>query len=311
MKTAVTKALDASIAYVAAKQLARLSVDLSPKQTAEAIHRSLRSLARLQCRSMPSYDAWDALFYSVWYQPSQINLAYTLARKMPKDGNPFLSGGGSIQVVDFGCGSLATQFGLALAASDTRRRQPPSISVISEDSSEPMVRIGRKIWDRFVKEIANKKKYPELNILRKVCAAMKTDDQGSRAATSWLTALHVAYEENAVEVREELDCRVKSGKPDLILVTTHPQNSQAAYSPGHSVSDKYDQHEIVLEPQDYAFDRNFRTTSAFRRDIYRQRIDVMPELLRNADKEFVKLYLTWYPTAWLTPNFKSSCIFYT
>ena len=311
MKTAVTKALDASIAHVATKQLARLTVDLSPKQAAEAIHCSLRSLARLQSRKMPSYDAWDALFYSVWYQPSHINLAYILARKMPKDRNPILSGGGSLQVVDFGCGALATQFGLALAAADTSRGQTPRISVISQDSSKDMVRIGRNIWTRFVKEIANKKKYPELKKLRKVCAAMKTDNQDSRVATRWVTALHVAYEESAVEVREELDRRVKSGNPDLILVTTHPQNTQAAYAPRHSISDKYDEYEIVLKPQDYTLDRNFRTTSAFRQDVYHQKIDGMPELLCDCDKEFVKLYLTRYRTAWVTPKFESSGFFYT
>ena len=305
----VTRALDVTITKVARKQLKWLSSGLSPSEIADQVHLSLRSLERLSRGGMPCYDAWDALFYSVWYQTAHINLAYTLARKMPKDQNPLRSGRGSLQVVDFGCGALAMQFGLALAAADALRKQrrPPNIAIVSEDSSQNMKRIGWAMWDRFVMEIADKKKYPNLNALRQVCTTMKFGDQGRPTATRWLTALHVAYEENAAEVKKAIDTHVKNWKPDLIVVTTHPQNAEELYSPRPSaVYGKYDKKEI--QPK-YRYDGRFQKTTKFRSDLYSAKINAIDSLCRD-DRDFVRKYLTWYPTEWVTPKFESKCFFY-
>ena len=139
---AVTRALDATITKVAGEQLRWLSSGLPPDEIAERIHQVFRSFQRLTVAA-PDYDGWHALLYALWYQPSQINLAYTLARKVPKEKSPLRTGNGR-QVIDFGCGALAMQFGLALAAADSLEelKVQPRVAIISEDSSTPMRDMG-------------------------------------------------------------------------------------------------------------------------------------------------------------------------
>ena len=80
-------------------------------------------------------------------------LAYTLARNTRQDKNPLRSGDGSLQVVDFGCGSLAMQFGIALAAADTvvEHGRIPGVAIVSEDNSAPMRDMGLKILGQLPK----------------------------------------------------------------------------------------------------------------------------------------------------------------
>ena len=93
-----TKALDISITKVAKLRFAELSSQLNSQQIALQVLRSLRSFERLQRGAMPEYNAWDALFYSIWYQPGHINLAYTLVKKVPKEKNPFTDRSGKLFV---------------------------------------------------------------------------------------------------------------------------------------------------------------------------------------------------------------------
>ena len=134
---AVGDALDTAITKVAKKRLASLSADQSDQRIAMRIYRSLDSLRQLQRGVMPDYNDWDALIYCLWYQPGHVNLAYTLARKVPASKNPLVTGKGQLRVIDFGCGALAVQFGLALVAADTlaRHRRLPQITVIPIDTS--------------------------------------------------------------------------------------------------------------------------------------------------------------------------------
>ena len=149
---AVTKALDTAIVSAADEHFNSLIAGLDDQEIVDNIHLALRSLERLQRGLMPDYDAWDALFYSLWYQPGHINLAYTLSQLIPHGNNPLRNGIGSLQVVDFGCGALAMQFGLALAAADAleEHQKLPQVAVVSEDDSEAMKEIGWSIWHNFV-----------------------------------------------------------------------------------------------------------------------------------------------------------------
>ena len=242
----LTRALDISIADIATGELRRLSSGLGRKETAEEIHLAFRSLSRLQEGDMPEYDAWDSLFYLVWYQPAHINLAYSLTSKMPEEKNPLRDGNGSLQVVDFGCGALAMQFGLALAASDTlqRRSKLPDLAIFSEDASEDMCRIGQLLWERFLDEIDNEGEYTELDALRQACHELEFTNEFDSSVTRWLTAVHVAYEENADIVGRELDSRVNSQKPDLIVVTANPNFIDTAYSPHTSLRKRYGKQQL-------------------------------------------------------------------
>ncbi len=296
---AVTKALDATITKVATEQLVWLSSGLSSGEVAADLHRSLRSINRLRTGGIPTYNAWDALFYLVWYQPSQINLAYTLARNTRQDKNPLQSGAGSLQVIDFGCGSLAMQFGLALAAADTLMEHGtlPQVAIISEDSSAPMRDIGLKLWVNFINEISDTQKHPDLESLRQVCEQMRFD---SRIAASihWLSALHVAYSETKDQVKVALDSRAESMGPDVILVSLHHRAPQElAYFPQNS--GKYSSKEDIILKTQFNLRGTFEDTSEFRRKLYFEKIEGK---LTSQDDQFMSNYLTTYTTQWTNPG---------
>ena len=178
---------------------------------------------------MPKYNEWDALFYLVWYQPSHINLAYSLAQKIPKDHNPLLSGRGHLRVVDFGCGALAMQLALVIAETEARLKGNATISLetISIDESIPMETLGQRVLDLFRKRFLEKTMED-----RHLSVERRQSESGPERR--WVTAIHVAYETNAKEVKRELDDLVEDESPDLILVTKNSNNPAPLYSPSGS-----------------------------------------------------------------------------
>ena len=201
-----------------------------------------------------------------------------------------------MQVVDFGCGALAMQFGLALAVADAleERGTVPSIAIMSQDASKPMKDIGWNIWQCFIEEIA---KYPELNSLQEVCKVMKFDAQGDPEAVCWLTALHVAYEENAPQIKQGLNAQVVEWKPDVILVTTHEISKDWAYYP---VDYGYTDISYVFSEAEFVLDGEFEEMTKFRSVLYYRHIDGMLNFLGAEDHRFVKSYLTILPNKWVT-----------
>ena len=302
--SATTRALDIAIATVVKNQLEELASKAGPEQTVHNILRSLRSFEGLQKDIMPAYDEWDAVFYSAWYQPGHINLAYTLIGKIPIAMNPLLSGQGNLHVIDFGCGALAMQFGLALAAADTLQEQGelPQINISSKDSSRYMVAIGQKIWAAFVREITHSEKYPELNTLRQVCGKMTFENYVGNATVRWLSVLHVAYRENANEVENALATRIKEERIDLVIVTSHPGSASFAFSPvpyGYSTKGS-----DILRGEDFSLQGNFQHITQSRSGVYDKFVQGSSELTPTQNG-FARRYLTGYPTDWVTPFFKT------
>ena len=301
-QAAVARALDASIAEVAEEEFARLSQGLSDQEIAEQILWALQALEGLKQNEMPTYDAWDALFYLTWYQPSHIAMAYTLARSIALSRNPLRTGKGRLQVVDFGCGALAMQFGLALASAETLRKlgKCPKIAILSADESEDMRLIGKKLWDRFVDEINDEEEYPGLEELRQVCAATKLGNHyGRRAATRWLTVLHVAYKENTEDVKSRLDKAISKWKPDVVVVTARPMAYEWAYRLDEPAT--YNKREEMLDRGDLSFCKgSLEVTTKFRRslhELYREDID------READSRSDKTISYFLSNAvWWNPD---------
>ena len=247
---------------------------------------------------MPDYNPWVALFYSLWYQAGHVNLAYTLTQLIPFEDNPLSDSSDRLKVVDFGCGELAMQFGLALAATDAleKHRRVPQITVFSEDGSDPMREVGWNIWHHFLE---NTKQYPELSPLREVCRSMEFVLGGDSDSTCWLTAMHVAYKDNAPEVKDALDERIREHRPVLVLVTAHPRNTQWTYSPeSHEYRDISD----VFSGSKFVLDGEFESTSKLRSDLCHKHILNMLDFLGDDDYWFVRNYLTKYPTRWVTTN---------
>ena len=300
-QAAVAKALDSSIRHVASVEFDRLSKKAGDGRTvAREIYKALRSLDRLrkfqdEDRKPKYVDPWVPLLYLVWYQPTQVNLSYTLCRRILSDTRPFLNG--DLQVVDFGCGTLAMLFGLVLAASETHREDeahPQTFTKLIEESCD-MRRIGVDVWYRFRREIRDAETYPSLGALRQVLEAVRISVQRT-PPTRWLTALHVAYKENADAVKEALDLEVRKWNPDVVLITSPGDAACWTYSldkPG------YGSEEGNIEGEQLELsDGSFKLTSDFRETLYTENIHEMPDDLFDDDKDFVKRYLTQYPTTW-------------
>ena len=257
---------------------------------------------------MPRYDDWDSLFYCLWYQPGHVNLAYTPARKIPADRNPFLTGEGSLRVIDFGCGALAAQFGLALAAADTLavHGKSPQITVELIDTSESMKSIGWAIWSAFLNEI---EMYPELSALRRVCDEMRFGDGEIRTKSLvWLTALHVAYKKNAPTVKSELADIIGSNRPEIMLATTHKASEFYAF---RAESHGYSGQRSEFIGADLEFKGILEATTSFRYRLYDKIIGSKRIFMPLDAHDLVGKFLRRHATTWTTFRFSSVNFLYT
>ncbi len=205
-----TDILDNVITTVSAQEFNRLASGLNTNQITQKVFDALESLKKLQKGEMSDYhDEWVALFY-YWYQPSQINLAYSMIKSII---NPTDILNEKLHIVDFGCGSLAMQFGVALAiAADTiNKNSITEIRIDSIDTSQAMIDIGRKMWKSFTK-LYNQKLY---NHLGPVCEIIKPNyysDIGqvklAQSSDRWISAIHAVYDEN--ENKDDIKQSLKS-----------------------------------------------------------------------------------------------------
>lgn len=156
--------MDSAIAEVASEKYKRLSEELSLIAMPRITDYALRQLKGLQSGVMPNYDQWVAPFYLSWYQPGQINLAYSMITAMANAKGVFTETG-KLHVVDFENGALVMQFGVALAAADAIRdgQTIDEILIDSLDSSTAMINIGMKLWERFKMKV---KEDPNLAVTR-------------------------------------------------------------------------------------------------------------------------------------------------
>ena len=289
---------------------------MGDQEIAEKVYKALKSLDRLRSpdplgRSLPDYDDWGALLYSVWYQPSQINLAHMLSLKI-FDMSKFArqSGYDRHEILDFGCGALAMQFGLALAFADLAEERGvlPNFNIAPWDASPAMISIGRSLWTKFVGEIDDHSKHPELYRLRQVLSRIEFGKFGASSANRWLTALHVAYKENAAQVKEILDAIVNWGEPNVILITAPSVASGYAYTPGNRL---YRKVECLVSIDDLPLGHGkLKATTTFRKRLYYENIESRSNQLSTHDLEFVKAYLTIKPTLWSNEHFDPTSLLY-
>lgn len=267
---AVARALDVSIADVAQTWLQELNAQFGRGEIAQRTNDSLQALEALRSGEMPQYDDFDALFYGLWYQPSHISLAYTVAKRALRTHDNNLAHGAVLEVHDFGAGELAGQFGLAIALAELldEHKFQLTLSMSSEDSSDDMKEFGRRLWSRFRQEIEDEKRYSELAALRIVCNDMEYTLGWSLSTARWLMALHVAYEANQAVVANALNAHVDKLNPAVVIVSSHQDFAKHAYSP--ESSGFRCEESILLAPTDLQLHAGaFPKTTAFRKSIYR------------------------------------------
>lgn len=184
-----------------------------------------RSLHQLQ---MPNYDdEIIAASYLLSYHPSHIGLAHSVINRMVnmgESGRLAVTDTDRIHIVDFAAGTLAVQFGVAIAVAEalTRGETVREVIIDSVDTSETMLEAGRLAWEQFV-QVVNE--HENLATVAEACKVIKFDTHGSpanvrvRRTESWLTSLHGVYAENSDELKECLRALYDKHNPIVGVMT--------------------------------------------------------------------------------------------
>lgn len=229
----VCRVLDMAVANAAESEFQRLTEGMNSTEKRRRVGEAMDSLDLLRTLESPDYsDGMVALLYVVKYQLSHTNLAYSIIKTMKEQSGSIkstLTNADSLQVVDFGCGSLAMQFGVALAVADVLE-QGHTISEVRIDSidiSRPMIDMGRKIWAEFRELVSQDAR---LQVLKSSCDLIHkhykahTDFHSVQAvpdADRWISAMHAVYKSNRRDVKDALTSLHKAIVPDTGLMTCY------------------------------------------------------------------------------------------
>lgn len=233
-------ALDRAIAEVFRNEVNHLtqSQNLSDAEKVSNVEDALEELGKLgkMQGEMPKYDEWVTPFYVSWYQPRQINLAYSMITAIiAKESirKQILTDTGRLYVVDFGCGALAMQFGVALAIADALQKNQKvySACVVSYDKSKAMTNIGKKVWEQFKSEVRKDAKLPYLGQACELIdtrADMPFGRNPQNNEIIWLSAIHAAFSANKDEVKRTLACLTDALRPSAGFITSPNIRSKVA-----------------------------------------------------------------------------------
>ena len=286
---AVQNALDRAIAKVAKDEFKRLRSGLSRFEVAQEVEAALNSLDGLSRGDMPEYDAWDALFYITWYQPRQVNLAYSLISKALE--NSLTTPNNRMHVVDFGCGAMAMRFGLALAVADLLKQgvRIKEIRLDMADNSDFMIDIGREVWKNFKRRVS---KSPNLQYISRACEIItpRTNKIISEWGDDcWVSAIHTIYKDNKNDVQKKMRSLVSELKPSVLFTTTNAsiESDRLLSFINPSNSKSYRVHQ--MQNFSYQFEGELNRVSNWR---YEVRNEIGKYLHpSNIDMNFVQNYL--------------------
>ena len=241
----IKDAVDDAIATVTHNEFKRLRCETletgSNVDVVQSVAKALRSLGKLWSGCMPDYDnEWVALFYPAWYQPRQVNIVCSVLQTLRDngaaidvakqwDGDIFRIADGRAHFIDFGCGSLAMQFAVAIAAADyiSQGGVPGEIRIDSYDPKPEMIKVGKRIWDEFVRrmkrhcpghpicqvfDLIQCETHDDLDTLPKATDAMD--------APRFLSAIHAVYKTTKGPVKDALESLVSEYNPVGFLFTT-------------------------------------------------------------------------------------------
>lgn len=183
---------------------------------------------------LPDYsDPGNAIAYSGWYGPRQINLAHSTLEQLidPKDDSvaPLALGRG-LFVVDFGAGSHAVAIGLALSVAKaiSRGTRVGQIVVHGYDCGS-MLKLGVGIWNALKQEARSDDRIgplatalEQINLQSVVAGADKIPAiRGTipDGRARLLVGQHVAYAENVLQVRRTISTLFDQFLPDVGIIT--------------------------------------------------------------------------------------------
>ena len=303
-KNHVTEALQSAIADVGRGEFDRRSRPMRRRDVPRRVESALRELDKLRRGEMPDYDdPWVALFYTLWYQASHINLAYSTLLELMDNGVIRIPSRGGMRFVDFGAGALAAQIGTVLALADPDHRLTSKnitrIKCDAVDASKPMLRIGQMIWLRFKGETRQRHL---AKVIRAVSPAYLSDVgkiQTRGNPVGVLTAFHAVYDD--VEVRDEISeslATLNSNlSPSVFVITAHSgrEGSAVRISPFRREALRN-----IAEDVAPALGGTLRKVTDLRKEIWTE----IAEAARSEcdDADFVRKFLTSKPTEWDLPN---------
>lgn len=215
--------IEQAIAEAAEDEYRQITSGLNATQKAGVVGKALTELLHLRDdRSIPAYEKPAvALFYTLWYLPSQINLACSLIEEVM----PF---GGDIHIVDFGAGPGALTLGAAMAVAKRRQTKVEPKVTVHEVDRQAMQDLSSRIWDNYqlrTSREGNRGCQRAANAIEKRTYATAADvvktfvSDVPRDATKSLTALHVIYRDNQDTVKEALSTLWEHAQPAWAFVT--------------------------------------------------------------------------------------------
>ena len=182
---------------------------------------------------MPDYaDPFVALFYSLWFLPSQVNLACAVV-----EGSLDLND--ELRLIDYGCGTGAMAIALVLIAGSRGPLDFPHQIQVHGIDCKSMRQLGTALWEEIrtiARRVANtqiiyglRRVYP--SHFGRVAALL--DREGTWLEGHWnvaLSALHVAYGANYREVQQEIQALWVSSNPVWGAVTTARLGKKPEYA---------------------------------------------------------------------------------
>ncbi len=291
--------LDETTAELAWEQFGRLQHEErnSRQETALAILHALEELDKLRRGFTPDYDyPWLAPMYALWYQSSHTQMAYHLAKSIPNESNPFLPEGPEpLLLVDFACGTMAMQFGAAIAAAELLESTGQLITVYarSSDNSGPMRSFGRELWQEFYRRAAEQSNNGAAAAIQNACYIDRFIFSKSIVAIPpkirWLTILHAAYEAERDEIKEAVDRIVRNSTPDVIAVTAHRRSVELkqAFSPSEA---DYDDRSLAFSSEQWSLRHFASKVDKMRNRIFEEMIRDVSGISQNS-KAWAQDYL--------------------
>ena len=234
-RAAVIEALDKAIARAGLNALA-VAMEKPPYSAMEPGARKQAVLAksdalRKSLGSLVSADYADDVTVAAYlftYQASHIGLAWAMVNEMGRnrpDANLLLMDSGKLHVIDFGCGALAMQFGVALAAAEAIENGEKIDAVVIDgiDTSRQMQDIGMSVWREFCNVVNSD---PRLEALSRVCGLIAFNcHENYRSvqqipnAEVWLSAIHAVYQNNKTQIRRAFKHFGENTTPTSVLAT--------------------------------------------------------------------------------------------
>ena len=231
-------ALDEALSILAEREYERLAQRMPVKVQIRRLAGTFQQFAGMANGTVePTFtDPWTALFYLLWYQPSQISLFHTVFVNLLKSGicdDRSQIFDGKLQIVDFGCGSFAAQFGLALACMELRNHQViPDLAITNIDHSREMTFLGRDLCTEWERQL-NASGLQQLADMSAMISSKVAHDRIKRVtnvshdAIRCLVASNVIFPSNLTDVTDQLSSLWYDMKPHRAIIAMIPSRTPA------------------------------------------------------------------------------------